>query len=277
MADVTLATAQAAQQGDITACAEVIAATEKIVGRLARDHAQRIATNAPSYRADLAEELEGEGRLAVWEHISKWNGGAAFTTYMHTKISAAIAEAAQKIVAPGADVMALKCFVRMLKIADGDVILAERLCTTLPKAGQRLSAERANAARLAFVGASSIDAPQPGGTSLADTVADDLEIPADLVTAADMSASQRKARHALVHATLGTLSGQQRAVLKARSGFDGFPNGDVPFGLDPAAQAHGISNTEAAELLGITPDQANDAWRKGARNFAGRFPIATAY
>lgn len=272
MADITLDTAADAQNGDFSACAAVIDATEKIVGRLARDHASRIATNAPSYAADLVEDFEGVGRLTVWENLGKWNGGAAFTTYMYGVISGAIADAARDIVSPGADAHALKCFARMLKIAGGDLILAERLCVTLPKPGERLSADRANAARIAFGGAVSINTPQRDGSTLEDTLAalaEDADVPSDLIEAEDIAKPRREARRALVHAVLDTMSPLRREVLRARAGFSGYPSD-----LDPAGVPQAVSATMHAP---ISYKSACDAWDKGCVNFADRFPLAVAY
>lgn len=274
MTEITAETITAAQAGDLTASTAVVEVTDPLIGMLAREAAGRIAGSEHSRRADLVEEFESIGRLAVWEHLGAWKGEAKFTTFMYAAIRGAIADGARETVSPGADHMALKLFVRMLKIAGGDAILAETLCTTLPKAGERISKDRANAARLAFEGAKSLDAPSPYDpeASLGDALADTLtefDVPADLVTSDDLSGAQRKARRALVRAVLDTLSPLRREVLKARVGFEGYADD-----LDPTDVPEAVS-----PLVGGLPTQeaVTDAYRKGKAQFAARFPLDTAY
>lgn len=271
---LSIETIRAAQSNDLTAAGEVVAATEERVTRLAGAAAGRIAPSGARW-AEYQEEFTQVGRIAVWEALSRFAGDTAddFLGYVHTCVANALKDAARSEMngAAGVDKDATKVFAQMLAMADGDVFLAERMARTVPPAGQRLSADRAQAARVAWQGSVSVDqdwkndrsegsSTMPGG--LVNVLRSSYGVPDDLLEAADISSEQRRQRNAIVRAIIDSMGENQANVLRHSFGI-----GDVTF------YGHGATGDDeglAAEL-GLSVRQVRDARNKGLRSFAARY------
>src|ERR1044072_333587 len=77
---------------------------------------------------------------------------------MRLTIEAVLKDKVREARNQGADEDALKVFASMLEKADGDVYLAEKFAQTVPPKGRRLSAARAQAARMSWQGTQSFEA-----------------------------------------------------------------------------------------------------------------------
>ncbi|MFJ9961105.1 sigma-70 family RNA polymerase sigma factor [Streptomyces avermitilis] len=267
-----------AKAGDLTAVGQVTAATDGLIAALAREAATKVASGG-GHAASMAEEFESVGRVALWEAISGWDAkhasGASAETFLFKRVRGAIADAVYSERNPGADPMAMRTFMRCLKTAQGDAYLAERLAQHLPDTDRRLSADRAQAARMAYQGTLSLDAPSPGGDedssgNLSDHLSVPFDVPDDLVTASDLNQADRKARHALVHAVLDTMTPLRREVLKARAEYG--QGKDLEMSTEDVAEV-------VAGRMGKKPRTAtlDDAWRKGCAQFRETFPLYAAY
>jgi len=188
MNGITIEDIRAAMDSDLDATRRVIEATEARVTGLAIKAAFR--TGATGDQLSMyREEFAQVGRVAVWEALSRFNGADVdtFFAFIHATVRDRLADAAREELngAAGVDKDATKTFGAVLRdMADGNVLLAERLCQTELPAGKRLSADRANAARIAWQGSVSIDAPATA--SNAETGADHglgetLVAPADVM------------------------------------------------------------------------------------------------
>ncbi|MEU6684411.1 sigma-70 family RNA polymerase sigma factor [Streptomyces sp. NPDC046832] len=178
---LTIDVIRAAQNNDLAATTAVIEATDSRVAVLADQAARRMAPHGGARLADYREEFTQVGRIAVWELLSRFTDDTAeaFLRLTYTTVDNRLKDAvrdARNVVA-GADENAMKTFAAMVEAADGDVYEAAKLAQTLPPKGRRLSADRAEAARLAWQGAVSIDktagpgGDQHGGGTIADTIA----------------------------------------------------------------------------------------------------------
>jgi len=279
---ITAATVKGAQEHNAEDVRAIVKATEGLIAAVAREAANKVA-NGHQHAATMAEEFESTGRLAMWEAISRWDEShaskASAETFLFKRIRGAIAEAVYAERNPGADHDAMRTYMLCLKTAKGDGYLAERLARSLPDVERRLSPDRAEAARLAYQGTRSLDAPANGGSAdepsgtFGDSIASDLacfDVPDDLVTPDDRNRADRKARIALVHDVLDSLSPLRREVLKARAEF----GEGKTLELAPEDIARLV---EARILERPTRVAVNDAWRKGCKQFADRFPIEAAY
>lgn len=182
---VTMDDIRAAQNSDLAATTLVIQATESRVSGLANKAAHRMAATGDrleSYREEFAQI----GRIAVWDALARFTGDTVdnFFGYIYATVEATLMDAAreERNGAAGADKDAVKTFGAVLRDqAQGDVYLAERLVQELPT-GKRLGADRANAARMAWQGSASLDAPAAGtesftlGESLAAPATDEPEV-----------------------------------------------------------------------------------------------------
>jgi RNA polymerase sigma factor (sigma-70 family) len=158
-------TIKAAQSADklaaTTAAATIV---EAMAGRI-KTHADRAARRmAPHGGARLAEykdEFAQVGRVAVFDALSRFTDTTvdAFERFVYSTVENAMKDAVrtERNGGAGADETAVKVFASMIEAADGDLYAAAKMCQTLPPAGRRLSVERANAARLAWQGALSLD------------------------------------------------------------------------------------------------------------------------
>ncbi|MFJ8955606.1 sigma-70 family RNA polymerase sigma factor [Streptomyces sp. NPDC102381] len=157
---LSIDTIRAAQTNDLEAVAEVIKATESRIDVLARKAASRMATSGARY-ADYVDEFTQVGRVAVWDLLPRFTDSTvdAFERYVYTTVETTLKDAvrSERNGNAGADENAMKVYAAMLEVTDGNVYEAAKLAQTIPPKGKRLSADRAEAARLAWQGAVSID------------------------------------------------------------------------------------------------------------------------
>ncbi|MEU3450387.1 hypothetical protein AB0H29_24640 [Streptomyces thermolilacinus] len=270
---LALSTVRAAQANDLEATTTVIEATESRIAVLARKAARRMAESGPRHD-DYRDEFEQMGRIAVWEALARFDEnvttdflGFAYTTVETMLLNATRAERNQ-----GVDADAAKTFLSMLDRAGGDPFLAEKLCQTVPPAGRRLSADRAHAARLAYQGADSLDAPAPvadapwdGGSGVAaDNMTSAYGVPDDLVTADDVSREAERVKRCLVHGLLDTMGEGQAYVLRGT------------FGIDPVPFYGNTADEELAADMGTTAKAVREARSKGLKAFGKRWIKTTA-
>jgi RNA polymerase sigma factor (sigma-70 family) len=263
------------------------AVNEAMTGRiekLADAAARRMTQNGMRFE-DFREDFRQDGALAMFEALPRFEGDTvdAFYAFMWATIENALKDKVREARNQGADEDALKVFASMLEKADGDVYLAEKFAQTVPPKGRRLSADRAQAARMAWQGAASLDAPAvtvdgpsagsvsqgdyQASYSLAEGLASSLGVPDDLVTAEDITSEERRQKHAIVNAILATMSDNQANALRLSYGI-----GDVQcFGTGDAGDLPGL-----AAALGLDIIPARDARVKGHKAFAKRYIKAVA-
>jgi RNA polymerase sigma factor (sigma-70 family) len=278
---LTLDTIKAAQGSDLSATSAVIEATESRVIKLADKAARRMASN-PDRVAEYREEFAQVARIAVWESLSRFDGDSvdSFYGFIYSTVEARLLDAVreERNGATGADSDAVKVFAQMLTLADGDVYLAEKMAQTVPPKGRRLGADRANAARMAWQGAASLDIPVDRGalgygqgaiyTTIADNLPSALGLPEDLITSADITAEISRAKHALVNAILDVMGQGQRDVIRHSFGIGGVE--DFGYGREDNRDA------ELAAFLGTAVGNLRPARSKGLKAFAKRYVKAVA-
>lgn len=163
---LTIDTLRAAQSAELlsdrlSAQAAVIEATESRIDVLATQAARRMAPHGGVRFADYRDEFTQVGRIAVWDLVARFNDDTpeSFFRLAYRTIEDTLKDAvrSERNGASGADPDAVKTFAAMVEVADGDLYEAAKLAQTLPPKGRRLSATRAEAARLAWQGAVSID------------------------------------------------------------------------------------------------------------------------
>ncbi|WP_367136471.1 MULTISPECIES: hypothetical protein [Streptomyces] len=263
---LAIETVRAAQAHDLDATTAVIAATESRISVLARKAARRMAESGPRHD-DFYEEFTQQGRIAVWEALERFDEtvtadflGFAYTTVETTLLGATRAERNQ-----GVDADAAKTFLSMLNRSGGDPFLAEKLAQTVPPAGRRLSADRAHAARLAYQGADSLDAPAPGGGDEPwEPGTSSYGVPEELITPDDLNREASRVKHALVHGVLDTMGAGQAYVLRAT------------FGVDPVVFYGKNNDDELAADMGTTAKAVREARSKGLKAFGKRYVQAVA-
>ncbi|MFE0692750.1 sigma-70 family RNA polymerase sigma factor [Streptomyces sp. NPDC058869] len=231
---LSIDTIHAAQNNDLAAVAEVIKATESRVEVLAGKAALRIAPHRGPRFVDYRDEFIQVGRVAVWEALGRFTDTTvdAFERYAYTTIERTLKDAvrAERNGAAGADADAMKVLAAMVEAADGDVYEAARLAQTLPPKGKRLSAERAEAARMAWQGAVSIDRVTSAANfaesegTLADTLLHFDEEPDDEIRpkvgrGAAMEAARVLARYVTTPADADTREAVCDALELAAQGF----------------------------------------------------------
>ncbi|MEV7670975.1 hypothetical protein [Streptomyces sp. NPDC088752] len=263
-----LSTVRAAQANDLEATTTVIEATASRIGVLARKAARRMAESGPRHD-DYRDEFEQMGRIAVWEALTRFDEnvttdflGFAYTTVETMLLNATRAERNQ-----GVDADAAKTFLSMLDRAGGDPFLAEKLCQTVPPAGRRLSADRAHAARLAYQGADSLDAPASGAEDTDEPWEPGTStygVPDDLVTADDVSREAERVKRCLVHGLLDTMGEGQAYVLRGT------------FGIEPVPFYGNTADEELAADMGTTAKAVREARSKGLKAFGKRWITTTA-
>lgn len=221
--NLTIEQINAAQNNDIAAVEAVVRATEDRVLQIAGAAAKQVAAGGHGY-TDLRDELAQVGRITVWEALPRFAGETVdrFFGFIYASVNAKILEARNNELNPGTGVDrdARSIFSQMMKLTDGDAFAAEKLAQTEPPARKRLSADRAQAARLAYQGARSMDQHERSNSNatLGDMLAD---MPADLVTADDLNSLDRQAKAQHVHDTLAQLGDLQRNVLNLSFGIGG--------------------------------------------------------
>ncbi|MYU29044.1 sigma factor [Streptomyces reticuli] len=264
---LALSTVRAAQNKDLEATTAVIEATESRIAVLARKAARRMAESGPRHD-DYFDEFTQQGRIAVWEALARFDEtvnpdflGFAYTTVETMLLGATRAERNQ-----GVDDSAAKTFLSMLDRAGGDPFLAEKLCQTVPPAGRRLSADRAHAARLAYQGADSLDAPAPGSTEDEpwEPGTSTYGVPEDLITPDDVAREEARVKKALVHGVLDVMGEGQAHVLRGT------------FGIEPVPFYGNGADEELAADMGTTAKAVREARSKGLKAFGKRWIKATA-
>jgi len=160
---LTFATLQRAQDKDRAALKQVIQHSEERVMSLAAKAANRMAPHGGAGFANYREEFAQIGRIAVWDALQRFTDETveSFERFTFTTIETKLKDAVrtERNGGAGADENAVKTFAAMVEAAEGDVYAAMKMCQTLPPAGRRLSPDRADAARLAWQGAVSLDKP----------------------------------------------------------------------------------------------------------------------
>ncbi|QAX93291.1 RNA polymerase sigma factor [Streptomyces phage Vash] len=158
---LSIDTIRAAQNNDLAAVADVIKATESRIDVLARKAAARMSPHGGPRFYDYADEFAQVGRVAVWDMLKRFTDttAEAFFKLTYTTVENTLKDAvrSERNGNAGADENAVKVFAAMLEAADGDVYEAAKLAQVIPPKGKRLSADRAEAARLAWQGAVSLD------------------------------------------------------------------------------------------------------------------------
>lgn len=147
----------------------VLQSLEPMLRTLARRAARR------AQLPNLTDDLIQSARVAAWEALGRYDGrdGARLETFVWATVEAQLKDAVreERSGCVHVDRNAMRTYGQMLRLAEGDLYLAERLCQSAPEAGRRLSADRAEAARLAWMGAKSLDAPvSPSGATLGETL-----------------------------------------------------------------------------------------------------------
>ncbi|WP_282793694.1 sigma factor [Streptomyces sp. CC224B] len=222
MISLTAEQISAAQNNDLNAITAVVTATEERVRHLARKY----ATGSGRTDASLAEDLAQTGRIAVWECTARFSGTtvAEFFAYVDRTLKGAMSDARKVETRQGVSRSVAGAFEAALSQADGDPYEAERLATDAAVLGdRRLSPETAYAARLSWQGVEHLDAPMGQGETgesftLADTLAAQYGVPADLLQPSDYERARRKQTSIQVRQTLARMSDDQATVLMALTG-----------------------------------------------------------
>lgn len=178
---LTLAHIKAAQDNDLAGIRAVLDAMAGRIDSLAKRTAYRLANN-PARHSDYADDFRQDAAVALFEALPNYQGDSVdgFFAFMYGHIEATLKGKYNDERNPGADRDAMWVFKEMMERADNDPCLAERLCQTVPPKGRRLSADRAYAARLAWVGAVSLDAPQGEESTLADLLVAETDDPQEV-------------------------------------------------------------------------------------------------
>ncbi|MGW5639614.1 hypothetical protein [Streptomyces sp. NPDC003832] len=168
---LTLAQLRAAQNNDLAGISAVLTELDSRINRLAAQAARRIAGAS-------AEDFAQDAREALFLALPRVAGDSVDTAigFLYTSMADALKDKVRAERYQGADKDAVKVFMAALGEADGDAHKAEQIIRDLPK-GQRLSVDRAQAARLAWQGVTSLDKPHgEGDLSLAETLADEAAV-----------------------------------------------------------------------------------------------------
>lgn len=148
MIDVTAGQIQAAQAHDMAAIGHINSEMESRICQLARKV-------AGSSNRELVEDLEQDGRLALFEALGTFQGSsvAAFFSYVSRCIAGAMTNSRKTMHRGGVSRETARVFELAVDLADGDVSEAERVAQSAEYMGRRLlSPELAYAARLSYVG-----------------------------------------------------------------------------------------------------------------------------
>ncbi|WP_458085769.1 hypothetical protein [Streptomyces malaysiensis] len=258
-AEITYEMLVSARNGE-TEALDIVAAE---MMRIAVVVASKYARGSERINSELFADYESAALESMWEAVK----GLDDSTVIRTTVSKFLYGAAQNgrhgvraevgtQTAPGAERHAMDTFLAMLKLADGDIYKAEKMCQTEPPARQRLSAENAYATRMAYQGTVALEHPAPTGRTFSDlspriylSGEHRVDIPADLLTAEDLNSIDRQRRVEAVREALTHLSEFRRNVIMARFGFPGFPKD--------------MENADVADLLGVTPKSCKEAYSNG--------------
>lgn len=267
--ELSIETIRAAQSGNAGSTETVLRGMESRFEAVASAQVRHMAMGA-----DYVEELMQVGRIAVWEALTnqRWTGETVdeFYAFATRTASSAMKETASADAHPGVDRDARKIYSTWVTKCDGDLALAERMCQTVPpEGGRRLGRDRAHAARLAWQTVDSLDAPPSGNSNdadsetYADLLASALGIPGEFITAADLSAEERRQTVETVRAILDVMGPQTADVLRGSYGIQ-----PMPFFGFTRGENH---DPELAEHLGMTEKQVKTGRAKGMLAFAKRY------
>lgn len=254
--DITPAQIAAAQANDLDAVHAVFEATDERIVQLAA----RNASQAGRVDPHVAEDMAQEGRVAVWEALGRFNGSttAEFFTYISEHAGRAMNQLRQRTQRAGVSRAVAERFERCLVWAHADPAEAERLAQSAdPKylGAERMTAETARAARIAWQGSEALDAPASSddNTSLAErlTYADERE------EISDAEREARAAKIARVRETLDCLPQEHEAVLSAEFGIGDYPAPDLT--------AHGMLDWGSVAANAGVPAHAVESLAKAAR------------
>lgn len=264
---LTLETVRAAQANDLAAVGEVLAALEPRVKSLADQHARRVGYNVAEYR----EEFEQEARVKGWEALARFGEAesiAEFFGFVYTVMDGALRDSVMAERNPGIDAKALRIFAHWVRECDGDVYEAEKRAQGPAPEGvtmKRLSADRAYAARLAYTGTLSLDAPahDQDGATLADLVPAEEWVPEDLMDGRDREVIARHERAERVHHVLDKMGESQSTVLRGTFGI-------APMQKFSSARGENADDLLAAEM-GVPKAHVQTYRNKGYHAFAKRW------
>jgi DNA-directed RNA polymerase specialized sigma24 family protein len=150
---ITAAQIVAAQSNDTFGLGAVLTALEPTVTRLAAEASRRLPNGQ-------REDLEQDAREALFIALGRFDAGKVkcdvvdgFMGFMFQTMRDALKDRVRETRYEGADKDAVKVFMSMREQAGDDPYLTAKLAQTVPPKGVRLSADRAEAARLAWQGA----------------------------------------------------------------------------------------------------------------------------
>ncbi|MFF7408679.1 sigma factor [Streptomyces lydicus] len=275
-----------AQNNGLEGISAVLEAMSGRISGLANAAADRIKQSAGNGVDAAREDFTQEANLALFEALPRFAGETvdSFYAFMYTTMDTRLRDVVRSERNSGADSDAIKVFGQMLLKADGDVHLAEKYAQTVPPKGKRLSADRAQAARLAWVGTHSLDAAldfgsiantnsaiagdyRPAEYTRAGSLASSLGVPDDLIEAGDLNSEERRVKHAIVHGILDVMGAGQRAVIECSFGI----RDAVCFG-----HGDGCDNEGMAAHLGMEVKNLRPARTRGMQSFAKRYIKAVA-
>lgn len=167
---LSIAQIQAAQNNDLSGVAALLAEMDERIATLAARAARRLDGG---HREDFEQDAR-EALFLALPRVDVTGSADSAIGFLYTCMADALKDKVRAERYQGADKDAVKVFMSVLAEADSDPYVAERLAQTVPAKGVRLSADRAQAARLAWQGAASIDktsGDDEQGVSIADTLA----------------------------------------------------------------------------------------------------------
>jgi hypothetical protein len=171
---LTIEHIRAAQRNDLAALTAVIADMDGRISRLASQAARRLD-------GDHREDFAQDAREALFLALPRVTGDDIDQAigFLYSSMVDALKDKVRAARYLGVGKDAVKVFMSVLGAAEGNPYKAEQLAQTVPPKGLRLSADRAQAARIAFMGNVSMDKP----SNLADddnySFANTLAAPAD--------------------------------------------------------------------------------------------------
>lgn len=279
MSLITASQVLEAQSGGIAgaaAAAEIVTALE---GRIKAQAFER-ATFAGRLNHAMAEDLAQEGRLGLWQALATCNSNSDDECEQYLMHGAGIAMGAARQAETGHGLSRSTAnrwerAVRIARETNQDAFAVAQDAAQMGK-GEALSAETAMAARQAYQGSVSLDAPYANALSDSPDFRGDsgawqagwqlpggptwqsfLGIPEDLVESSDIAAAKRKLTCERVHATLGQLrSKEQRTVLCALTG------------VDPVSEYGPDQDDDLAADTGIPRSQIKVLRSRGKARFA---------
>jgi len=171
---LTLAQIRAAQANDLDGITAVLAEMDERIDRLAAQAARRMPFNS-----DQRDDFTQDAREALFLALPRYDGDSVdgFLGFLYVSIQNVLKDKVRETRYQGADKDAVKVFMSMMELAENDAHKAEALAQTEPAKGLRLSADRAQAARIAWQGSVSID--RPNGDDESPSLADTLVAPQD--------------------------------------------------------------------------------------------------